>query len=113
MAVLIETVREKAAGDTRFAQVSFVNNFSNANDTIASVVIAEVTTTDLTLSAGTVNTEKGIIEDKPVRIGAGVLFSIAGGTANTLYKIKLTATTVAGEIITKVVQLLVKSDDGT
>lgn len=112
MAVLIDTVREKAAGGTRFARVSLANNLE-PSDTIASVVIAEVTTSALTLSSGTVNTEKVIIDDKPVRIGAAVLFSVAGGSGGTTYKVKITATTTAGEIIVKVVQIRVKSDDGT
>lgn len=112
MAVLIETVREKAAGGTRDVKVSFANCL-DPSDTIASIVVAEVTTSALTISGAAVNSERIVVEDKPVRIGAAALFRVAGGTADTTYKIRITATTTAGEIIIKVVQLLVRSDDGT
>jgi len=71
----------------------------DTGELVASVVVAEVDTADLTISNEAVSTAALDIEDKDgndveVAIGKAIQYHVtATGTAETLYKIKLTLTT--------------------
>lgn len=113
MAVLIETIREKGAGETRAVIVSFLNVLRGNDRLTGTPTVVEVTTSALTLASKTLNSASEVVDDQVVPINAAVKFTVAGGSAGTTYKIKITVSSVNGETYVKVVRILVNADDGT
>lgn len=81
-------------GSTHNVAVSFDDDLASG-ETISSIAVVEVTTSDLTLASKVVSTGTLTILGESVATGRAVQFSVAGGTAGVLYSIKVTATTGA------------------
>ena len=83
----------KPAGATHTMKVDFTDSLKDGALLTGTPTVVEVTTSDLTLSNKAVNTAAVTIEGVTVAIGKAVLTTVAGGTANTTYTIKVTVST--------------------
>ncbi len=98
-------IRCKTASEVRIAAVSFLGKLDSGELLTGTPVVAEVTSSDLTLANKAVNTGALAIDGVSNAIGEAVQFSIAGGTAATTYAINIsvgTDSTPAQTLITNV-----------
>ena len=90
--VTLERVLAKEAGETCNFAMDFAEMLEES-ETLSTIDVTEVTTSALTITLEAVNTTVMTVNDLPCQVGKGVTFRIAGGTANTRYKLKATVTT--------------------
>lgn len=88
-------VGEMAAGETRNAAVSFVDELDSGELLTGTPTVAEQTTSDLMISNAVVSSTALTIQGESVASGLAVTFRVTGGVAGTTYTIKITATTDA------------------
>ena len=82
-------------GETRNAAVSFADLLDSGESLSGTPVVAEVSTSDLTISNAAVSSTSLTIQGESVAAGLAVTFRVTGGTAGQTYTIKITANTDA------------------
>jgi hypothetical protein len=85
-----------SVGDIEKGAVSFADFLDSAETLTGTPVVAEVGSTDLTLSSPLVNTLSIVVLGVTVAAGQAVEFGVRGQKAGTLYTISVTASTSAG-----------------
>jgi len=101
MAYKCDYTRKLSAGATvDFFSVNFTD-WLDSSETISSVAITEVDTTDLTLTSKAANAAAMTVNEDTVAIGKGVQCTIDAASAKrgTTYTLKVTPTTSAGRIV--------------
>jgi hypothetical protein len=112
MSVTAEQVHCKAVSETVNVAVNFQGDLDSGELLTGTPTVVEITTSDLTLANKAVNTAALTILGVSVAIGEAVQFNVVGGTADTTYSIRCTATTDATPAQTRIVivKLLVVAD---
>lgn len=96
-------IPEAVVGETNLDSVSFVNVLDDGESLTGTPTVTEVTTTDLTIANVSINTAALVINGQSVPIGRAVQFKVSGQlTANSPYKLKITATTDSSPAQTKI-----------
>jgi len=85
-----------SVGDTDIAKIDYTDYLDSTELLTGTPTVAEVTTTDLTLTNKTVNATEVRILERDVAIGKAVQFKVSGQKINTEYSIRVTASTDAG-----------------
>jgi hypothetical protein len=85
--------QSKTASGVRNVAVSLAALLDVGELLTGTPTVAEVTTSALTITNAVVSTTELTINGVAVPIGEAVQFQVAGGVANTLYKIKITVLT--------------------
>lgn len=98
----------KTASEVRNVAVSFVDELDSGELLTGTPTVAEVTTSDLSLTNKAVNTAALTISGKAVAIGQAVQFKVSGGTAGTTYTIKVTVSTDATPAQTLICALVIE-----
>ncbi len=102
----INTAMERpvaVVGETNNFAVSFFGVLDSGELLTGSPTVVEVTTTDLTIGNKAVNTAALTISERTVIVGNAVQFNVLGQlTGNSPYKLKITVTTDASPVQTKV-----------
>ena len=81
--------------ETRAVKVSFASDLDSGELLTGTPTITEITTTDLTLANKAVSTAALTILGKTVATGAAVQFTVTGGTAGSVYDVKINVGTDA------------------
>ncbi len=108
MPIELKPIHQIGAGATRLVRVNFEYDLDSDTLLTGTPTVVEVTTTDLTLANKKVNTvaytdtHSGV----EVAIGKAVEFTVSGGTAGTLYRIRVTVSTASSPAETLVYDLL-------
>ena len=91
-----------SSGSTRNVTVSFHDTL-DSGVTLTLSTIAEVTTTDLTITNKAINTAEVTVPDNgetvTVAVGQAAQCTVAGGTAGLSYLVRITVTTSESETI--------------
>lgn len=110
MTITLDQYGEISSGDTETVKVSFKSKLEGSELLTGTPNVAEVTTSDLTLSAGARNsaeyTDLGDQPQETVAIDQGVTFTVSGSTAGS-YLVKVTATTDAGNTLSRNIKITV------
>ena len=96
MVLTIDHTYTISVGDTEVIDVDFTQQLRSGESLTGTPTVVELTTTDLSLGSKAVNsaTFENARNGKTVAVGAGVQFSISGGTAaNSAYTISVTCST--------------------
>ena len=86
-----------SVGATRVVRINCTSDLDSGESLTGTPTVAEVTSSDLTLGSKSVNTATytdaatGVL----VAIGKGIIFTAAGGTAGTTYRVRITCGTDA------------------
>ena len=80
-------------GEIRNAAVSFVGKLSSGEVLTGTPIVEEHTTTDLTISNVTVNSETLTINGRTALARQAVQFTVSGQKVGATYKIKITVST--------------------
>lgn len=105
----------KTSAEARLCTVSFRDILSSGELLTGTPTVAEVTTSDLTLTSKAINTVAvpvGDVYPEQVAIGQAVQYLAAGGTAGTTYTIRVTCGTdgSAAQTLSRRVRLQVVTD---
>lgn len=82
-------------GETRNGKVSFVDLLDSGESLTGTPTVAEVTTSDLTISNAAVSAAALTILGESVAAGKAVQFKVTGGSAGTTYLLRVTVSTDA------------------
>ena len=82
-----------AVGDVRNAKISIAAALDEGELATGTPTIAEVRTTDLTITNEAVNTSAETIEGVSTAIGKAILFKVSGQLASREYRLVVTVTT--------------------
>jgi hypothetical protein len=85
-----------SVGDIEKGAVSFADFLDSSETLTGTPTVAEVGSTDLTLSSPLVNTLSVVVLGVTVTAGQAVEFGVRGQKAGSLYTISVTASTSAG-----------------
>lgn len=88
-------IRSKRAGETRRVVVNFSGNFLADEILTGTPTVVEVGSSDLTISDVGINALDETVAGRVALVDQAVAFTVAGGTAGTEYRLRITATTNA------------------
>jgi len=88
-------IRHKHASETRTISVDYTDKLDSGESLTGTPTIAEVTTTDLTISGAQLNSGSLTINNETVAASKAVQCQVAGGTSGSTYSIKITVSTDA------------------
>jgi len=88
-------IRHKHASETRTISVDYTDKLDSGEALTGTPTIAEVTTTDLTISGAQLNSGSLTINNETVAASKAVQCQVAGGTSGSTYSIKITVSTDA------------------
>lgn len=100
---------EKPVSATRVLGVDFGGHLNNGV-TLTGTPTVTVTPAGPTVSGEAVLAASRVINNRTVPIGEGVVFTVAGGTAGTQYRLKITVTASNGETLIGACYLDVAAD---
>lgn len=103
--------RQMTVGDKDFVLVSFDDALNSGVSLTGTPTVAEITTSDLTLSNPTVNGSSEVIIGKTVAAGRAVKFycNAASATDKTTYRIRITAATDTSPAGQKIRDVLIRT----
>ena len=95
MPITLSQDRTLSTGATRRVRINYTIDLDSGVSLTGTPTVVEVTTSDLTLDDKIVNTSTYIdrATGKTVEVGKAVTFTVAGGVANTTYRIRVTVET--------------------
>lgn len=98
-----------SVGATRLVRINGTNDLDDGASFTGTPTVAEVTTTDLTLDNKAVNTAtySDSVTGETVAIGKGIQFTVAGGTRNYTYRVRVTCSTDSSPAETLVYDVLI------
>ena len=88
-------IRHKNASETRTISIDYTDKLDVGESLTGTPTIAEVTTTDLTISGAQLNSGSLTINNETVAASKAVQCQVAGGTSGSTYSIKITVSTDA------------------
>lgn len=95
MPIKLDQRPKVSVGSTEVVAVDFSEQLDSTEVLTGTPTVAEVTTSDLTITNKTVSTEAITILDRDVSVGKAVQFRVSGFKANTQYQIRITVTTTS------------------
>jgi hypothetical protein len=101
MPIILQQRPTVSVGDVEKGAVSFANYLDTGETLTGTPLVDEVTTTDLTLGGKAVSSAALTILGESVSAGQAVQFTMSGQKANTLYTIRVTATTTASRTVVR------------
>lgn len=90
-----------SVGETEVVSIDYTEYLDADELLTGTPTVAEVTTTDLTLSNKVVSTEVVRILERDVAVGKAVQFKVSGQKINTQYSIRVTASTDGGRVVVR------------
>lgn len=101
MAIKLDQRPVISVGETEIGEIDYTDNLKSTELLTGTPTIAEVTTTDLTITNKVVNTTATRILERDVAIGKAVQFKVSGQKLNTEYSIRITVSTDAGRVVVR------------
>jgi len=92
---LVNDIRSKASTETRTISCDYTAKLDEGESLTGTPTIAEVTTTDLTITGAQLNSGSLTINNETVAASKAVQCQVAGGTSGSTYSIKITVSTDA------------------
>lgn len=110
MPITLEQRPVVSAGDVEMVGIDYTDWLDSGELLTGTPTVAEVTTTDLTLSNKAVNSTAVTILGTSVAVGKAVQFKMSGQSAGKTYRVRVTVSTDATPARTAVRDVLIRTE---